>query len=85
MEGSVGKRGDMFSALTLRNGGRGGEPWGGVEQSRDLHSYGEDWQHLQAQKAGDVFSQNRQENPPRCPHAVFSGLRASQLSRNRPG
>ena len=53
-------------------------------RKQDVHSYGEDWQHLQAQKVGDVLSQNLQENPPQCPHAGFSGLRASQLSCNRP-
>lgn len=81
MEGSVGKRGETcpgieLSALTLRNWGRGGEWRGGVGESSDVHSHGEDWQHPQTQKVGDVLGQNLQENPPQCPMLCFqvSGL-----------
>lgn len=57
------------STLIPKHWGSGYGEWGCL-------LYGEDWQHLQAQKVGeDLTSQNPQGHLPRYPHVVCAGPR----------
>lgn len=73
------ERRHVLSTNTLWNWGRGGRSAGVGWRGRDLHSYGEDWQHLQAQKA-EICKSKSSRKPARCPHAFRSpGLLNSML------
>lgn len=52
-------------------------------ESRDAYSYGENWQHPQAQKVGEDWrSQNLQGLLPRFPHVVCPGPRFFATQHN---
>lgn len=54
--------------------GQGGERWGGWRRAGIFILMGKTGNTCRPVKAGDVLSQKSSRNPPRCPHAVFSGL-----------